>query len=97
MLTHTWSYQCLAHDVLDLKLGRIIIPSEENGRQVKKVYDIDLKDFFWANNAKRPFPKMAEDVDVELNKYTAEVQEITKSCGASTLEEISLQYVVFHS
>lgn len=35
----------------------------------KKTYDLDAKDFFWAKNAQNPFPQVAEEIDLELNKY----------------------------
>lgn len=44
----------------------------------KKMYDLDSKDFFWAKNAAHPFPQVAEEIDLELNKcvstlrYTAD-------------------------
>lgn len=34
----------------------------------KKMYDLDGKDFFWAKNAANPFPNVAEEIDLELNK-----------------------------
>lgn len=34
----------------------------------KKMYDLDSKDFFWAKNAANPFPNVAEEIDLELNK-----------------------------
>ena len=89
MLHHTWSYQCLAHDIFDMKANRIIFNTMENGSETKKVYDIDLKDFFWAKNACSPFPEMAANVDTELNDYKKQVEEITRKCGVSSLEEIS--------
>lgn len=88
MLHHTWSYQCLAHDIFDMKANRISYPAIENGKSVKKVYDLELNDFFWAKNASSPFPQMAADVDEELNKYKSEVEEITRKCGVQSLEEL---------
>ena len=35
----------------------------------KKTYDLDGKDFFWAKNAANPFPNVAEEIDLELNKW----------------------------
>lgn len=39
----------------------------------KKTYDLDAKDFFWAKNAQNPFPQVAEEIDLELNKYVSGV------------------------
>ena len=83
MLSHSWTYQALVHDVLDMKLNRVTVAvrpshligmwltspqSPENGRLQKKSYDIDSKDFFWAKNAGNPFPQVAEDIDAELGR-----------------------------
>lgn len=89
MLSHTWSYQCLAHDVLEMNANRISYSVDESGKQVKKTFDLDLDDFFWQKNASAPFPIMAEDVDSELNKYKKEAESITSSCGVSSLDEIA--------
>lgn len=40
----------------------------EGGRMAKKMYDLDSKDFFWAKNAASPFPQVAEEIDLQLNK-----------------------------
>lgn len=47
----------------------------ENSRTQKKAYDLDSKDFFWARNAPNPFPQVAEDIDLELNRSVIEPQE----------------------
>ncbi|TPX37854.1 hypothetical protein SeMB42_g06838 [Synchytrium endobioticum] len=88
MLQHTWTYSTLVHDVLEMKLNRVVTVMEENGRKVKKIFDIDPTDFFWTKNAGTPFPKVAEDVDAEINKYKKDVDEITRSGGVSSLEEL---------
>ncbi|TPX32642.1 hypothetical protein SmJEL517_g04337 [Synchytrium microbalum] len=88
MLQHTWTYSTLVHDILEMKLNRVVAVMDENGRKVKKVFDIDPIDFFWKKNAGTPFPKVAEDVDGEINRYKKDVDEITKSGGVSSLEEL---------
>jgi len=40
-------------------------------------------DFFWEANGRAQFPKMAEDVDVQLNKYKAAVEELNRKTGAN--------------
>lgn len=86
MMHHTWSYQCLVHDVMDMRANRVIYEAEEQGRTVKKVYDFDLDDYFWARNAALPFPQMAEDVDSELAKYKKETDDLTRACGVDSLD-----------
>ncbi|CAG8555920.1 5795_t:CDS:2, partial [Acaulospora colombiana] len=89
MLGHSWTYQALIHDVLDMHLNRISIEAEEMGRKVKKSYDLDSKDLFWAKNAASPFPQVAEDIDVELNRYKLDAAEITKLSGVNSLDDVN--------
>ncbi|KAI8989582.1 Sec1-like protein [Pilobolus umbonatus] len=85
MLSHAWTYEALIHDVLSLHLNRVTI--QEDGNK-KKSYDIENKDFFWAKNASSPFPQVAEDIDIELNKYKKDAAEITGMSGVSSLEDV---------
>ncbi|KGQ04168.1 Protein sly1 [Beauveria bassiana D1-5] len=93
MLSHSWTYQSLVHDVLNMKLNRITIetPVDENNPSrgtSKKAYDLNASDFFWAKNALVPFPQVAEDIDAELTKYKEETAAITKKTGVSSLEDL---------
>ncbi|CAG8455710.1 11084_t:CDS:2 [Diversispora eburnea] len=88
MLSHSWTYQALIHDVLDMRLNRISIETEEMGRKNKKSYDLDSKDFFWDKNAASPFPQVAEEIDVELNRYKTDAAEITKLSGVNSLDDV---------
>ena len=88
MLTHTWTYSTLVHDVLDMNLNRVAVTLDDRGQSSQKVYDIDSNDQFWAKNAGNPFPQVAEDVDAEINKYKADVDAVTKSCGVNSIEEV---------
>lgn len=87
MLSHSWTYEALIHDVLQMKLNRITIDESGEGAK-KKSYDLDNKDFFWAKNASSPFPQVAEDIDIELNKYKKDAAEITGISGVSSLEDV---------
>lgn len=46
------------------------------------VWQVDDADFFWALNGRNPFPKMAEDVDNQLQKYKAAIEELNRKTGA---------------
>ncbi|CAG8518606.1 679_t:CDS:2 [Paraglomus occultum] len=83
MLSHSWTYQALIDDVLDMKLNRISVQVDEHGRNVKKSYDLCVEDFFWSKNAASPFPQVAEDIDIELNKYKLDAAELTKLSGVN--------------
>ncbi|KAK9457354.1 Sec1-like protein [Dipodascopsis uninucleata] len=90
MVAHSWTYQCLIHDTLDMRLNRIRVDVEDaNGVVSKKGYDLDPKDFFWARNASVPFPQVAEDIDTELTKYKQDASEITSATGVTALEDVN--------
>ncbi|KAI1808850.1 Sec1-like protein [Daldinia bambusicola] len=93
MLSHSWTYQSLVHDVLNMKLNRITIETpvdEDNPAKgvTKKAYDLTATDFFWEKNSGVPFPQVAEDIDAELMRYKEDAQEITKKTGASSIEDL---------
>jgi hypothetical protein len=93
MLSHSWTYQSLVHDVLKMKLNRITIetPLDEKNPEAGKTrrsYDLNSNDFFWAKNAGVPFPQVAEDIDTELTRYREDANEITKKAGASSIEDL---------
>lgn len=93
MLSHSWTYQSLVHDVLNMKLNRITIetPLDETNPAKgtsKKAYDLSASDYFWAKNAGVPFPQVAEDIDAELTKYKEETASITKKTGVADLESL---------
>lgn len=93
MLSHSWTYQSLVHDVLNMKLNRITVetPIDENAPAkgtTKKAYDLTSNDFFWAKNAGVPFPQVAENIDAELMRYKEDANEITKKTGASSIEDL---------
>ncbi|KAK8073172.1 hypothetical protein PG994_004071 [Apiospora phragmitis] len=93
MLSHSWTYQSLVHDVLNMKLNRITIetPVEEGNPAkgtTKKSYDLTATDFFWEKNAALPFPQVAEDIDAELTRYKDDAADITKKTGAHSIEDL---------
>lgn len=92
MLSHSWTYQSLVHDVLKMHLNRITVevPSDDASSKsnVKRSYDLTTNDFFWAKNASLPFPNVAEDIDAQLTKYKDDANEITKKTGANSIEDL---------
>ncbi|KAF7197791.1 Protein sly1 [Pseudocercospora fuligena] len=93
MLSHSWTYQSLIHDVLNMHLNRITVetPADENDAtkgSTKKSYDLTQNDFFWNKNAGMPFPQVAEDIDAELTRYRDDAAEVTKKTGAGSIEEL---------
>lgn len=76
-LHHTWTYQALIHDVLQLKLNqiRLIEKSEKTGNKVKN-YDLSTDDKFWQAHKGSPFPQVAEAVQEELDAFRAEEERL---------------------
>ena len=92
MLSHSWTYQSLVHDVLKMRLNRITveIPSDDvSGKAAaNRSYDLNANDFFWAKNASLPFPNVAEDIDAQLTKYKDDANDVTKKTGANSIEDL---------
>jgi hypothetical protein len=93
MFSHSWTYQSLVHDVLNMRLNRITIESpidETNPAKgtTKKAYDLTATDWFWERNAGSPFPQVAEDIDAELSRYKEDTAAITKKSGVTSLEDL---------
>jgi len=93
MLSHSWTYQSLIHDVLKMHLNRITVevPADESNPgkgSTKRSYDLNSNDFFWTKNASLPFPNVAEDIDAQLTKYRDDANEVTKKTGASSIEDL---------
>lgn len=83
-LHHTWTYQALAHDVLDLSLNRVTVEDDDDKghggakSKVKKAFDLDAKDKFWKTHKGSPFPTVAEAIQEELEQYRNSEDEIKK-------------------
>lgn len=94
MLSHSWTYQSLVHDVLKMHLNRITVETlvdAENASKGKtrRAYDLNSNDFFWTRNAGIPFPQVAEDIDTELTKYKDDAAEVTRKTGVSSIDDLS--------
>lgn len=89
MLSHSWTYQSLVHDVLQMHLNRITVDIAEDGTEKSRSYDLSTNDFFWNRNASMPFPQVAEDIDAELTRYTTDAENVTKKTGVSSIEDLN--------
>ncbi|XP_065158003.1 protein sly1 homolog isoform X2 [Atheta coriaria] len=80
-LHHTWTYQALAHDVLDLALNRVVIEEQSTSGGVRaknRSCELDSKDKFWMSHKGCPFPTVAEAIQEELETYRNSEDEIKK-------------------
>ncbi|PRD33617.1 UNVERIFIED_CONTAM: Sec1 family domain-containing protein 1 [Trichonephila clavipes] len=93
-LHHTWTYQALAHDVLDLQLNRVSMDevNEKTGhlgakpRKRIKTYDLSPSDKFWMQYKGNPFPIVAEAVQEELDAYRSSEEEVKRLKTAMGLD-----------
>lgn len=85
MVSHSWTYQALVHDLCELDLNRVTLAVDETK---KKSYDLDTHDFFWAKNANTVFPSVAENIQAELDKFTREKAEITRKTGITDIDDL---------
>ncbi|GAB4817085.1 hypothetical protein N2152v2_004131 [Parachlorella kessleri] len=93
VLQHTWTYKPLCQDLLGLRLNRVAVaeapaPGQQHLQQQqqqphKKLYEVDEGDFFWSAHGREQFPKIAEQVEVELTKYKQAVEELNRKTGAN--------------
>lgn len=83
-LHHTWTYQALVHDVLDLTLNRVVVeetmgrPQGGSGsiRAKTRACDLDSRDKFWVTHKGSPFPTVAEAIQEELEQYRSSEEEV---------------------
>lgn len=93
-LHHTWTYQALAHDVLDLQLNRVTLeetvekPGHAGARPRKRIktFDLSSTDKFWVQYKGSPFPTVAEAVQEELDSYRTSEEEVKRLKAAMGLE-----------
>ncbi|XP_051941272.1 sec1 family domain-containing protein 1 [Hippocampus zosterae] len=95
-LHHTWTYQALIHDVMDLHLNRVMLEegagaeaSPAGARPKKKsrrTYDLTAADKFWQRHKGSPFPEVAESVQEELDAYRAQEDEVKRLKSIMGLE-----------
>ncbi|XP_017461355.1 PREDICTED: sec1 family domain-containing protein 1-like, partial [Rhagoletis zephyria] len=82
-LAHSWTYQALAHDVLDMKQNQVIIEESAgatgaSGPSKKKSHDLNPQDKFWAQQKGSPFPQVAEAIQERLDVYRNNEDEVKR-------------------
>lgn len=103
-LHHTWTYQALAHDVLDFSQNRVVVDEDDNKEhggvkhknKNKKSYDLDGGDKFWKTHKGSPFPTVAEAIQEELEQYRnseEEIKQLKSSMGIDGENEIAFAMV----
>lgn len=101
-LHHTWTYQALAHDVLEMTLNRLVVEesvgrSPAGGTRSKtRAYELDNQDRFWCQHKGSPFPRVAEAIQEELEQYRTfeeDVKKLKSSMGIDNDSEVALSMV----
>lgn len=49
---------------------------------------MDGADSFWKENAQLPFPSVAENVEAALAKYKSDMQQVTRSSGVTSIDDL---------
>lgn len=87
IMYHSWTYQALVHDCLDMKLNhvKVEVPSPSGAKpDTLKTYSLDKQnDFFWDENALSPFPVVAESVEAALKTYREDVASINSQASTT--------------
>lgn len=90
MLHHTWTYQALSHDVLEMSLNRITLPSDPtpegatSAKPPNKTFDLLISDRFWQLHRGSPFPTVADAIQAEVNDYKASEEKLMRLKAAMT-------------
>lgn len=98
-LHHTWTYQALAHDLLNLTLNRVVLEEStpSGGTRAKnRTCELDSRDKFWTTHKGSPFPTVAEAIQEELEQYKSSEEEVKKlksSMGIDADNDIALSLV----
>ncbi|CAF5131668.1 unnamed protein product, partial [Rotaria magnacalcarata] len=94
LLHHTWSYQALAHDILDFKSNRVeieevdesIVLNDGQHPTKRRSYDLMQTDKFWKQQKGNPFPIVAESIQEELERYRQSEEEVKRLKTAMGIE-----------
>lgn len=106
-LHHAWTYQALAHDVLDFSLNRVVLDDgNDKGHggakpKSKKSYDLDSRaDSIWKKNKGGEFTAVAAAIQEELDQYRNSEEAIRKlktSMGTDDDDELGFSLVNDHT
>ncbi|KAF7458928.1 putative Sec1 family protein [Cryptosporidium felis] len=81
IVSHSWIYQGLIHDIYGLKLNRVTIDEPSGG---KKVFDLDSSDEFWLKYSGEHFTQVANSVSEMLGEYNKKLSELNCSSEDSS-------------
>ncbi|CAI9786433.1 unnamed protein product [Fraxinus pennsylvanica] len=85
-IQHEFRYKPLVHDVLGMRLNRLNVKGEKGGM---KSYELDHSDPFWMANGSLEFPEVAVEIEMQLNKYKKDVEEVNRRTGGNAGPEFN--------
>jgi hypothetical protein len=95
-LHHTWTYQALVHDLLNLDLNRVTLstaddepPPSPTSSPQQRTYDLLHSDRFWEQHRGSPFPAMADAVQAEVDGYKTSEEEMKSLKSAMGVDDES--------
>lgn len=84
MVSHAWTYQAIIHDLLGLKLNRVKLEvaakdgSSSSSNATIRTYDLDSEESFWAEHASSPFPKVAVEIQTQVQEVQAKMSKVSE-------------------
>jgi len=98
MLSHSWSYQSLVHDLCDMHLNRVKINLvDKHNKPTSYSYDFNSIDTFWETHAGNPFPTVLQSIKENVVNYERKLGgkkpndiEKTEASSESLSETIAL-------
>ncbi|CAL1150513.1 unnamed protein product [Cladocopium goreaui] len=84
MLSHTWTYQAMVHDVLGMRLNKMQVPVESDDASAPpkaRSYDVDDQDSFWTAHAGDQFPEVLNAVPKAIEEFEKKRAEMANTGG----------------
>jgi len=98
MLNHTWTYQAMTQDLLDMRLNTMTVPvaddKDASAPPKPQVYSLEDGDKFWEEHAGDPFPTVAEAVTKAVEEFanTREGMVSSKSSEGSGTQDLAAAF-----
>lgn len=92
MLQHSYVYQPQIHDLLAMRANVVSVPAgaaaaaAQGGAQRKTVYDVDVNEPFFGENARLEFPVVAENIEKGLDRYKRKADEVNRKTGGASAD-----------
>jgi len=87
LISHTWKYQPMVHDLLGINLNRVHVPSSSGDTH----FDLDIThDKFWANHVSQDLlPEVGQNINHEVETLKAEKDKLDEESKKADLSEKS--------